>query len=44
MNGKEGLVFAFLPQVNLDNRGTTIKFRALEKESTYLVKIDKMLL
>ena len=41
MNGKEGLVFAFLPQSELGHRGTTIKFRALEKESTYLVKIDK---
>ena len=41
MNGKEGLVFAFLPQSELVHRGTTIKFRALEKESTYLVKIDK---
>ena len=30
----------FYLKVNLD-RGTTIKFRALEKESTYLVKIDK---
>lgn len=35
MNGKEGLVFAFLPQSELGHRGTTIKFRALEKESTY---------
>ena len=41
MNGKEGLVFAFLPQSELGHRGTTIKFRALEKERTYLVKIDK---
>lgn len=41
MNGKEGLVFAFLLQSELGHRGTTIKFRALEKESTYLVKIDK---
>lgn len=41
MNGKEGLVFAFLPQSELGHRGTTIKFRVLEKESTYLVKIDK---
>lgn len=41
MNGKEGLVFAFLPQSELGHRGTTIKFRALEKEGTYLVKIDK---
>lgn len=41
MNGKEGLVFAFLPQSELGHRDTTIKFRALEKESTYLVKIDK---
>ena len=41
MNGKEGLVFAFLPQSELGHGGTTIKFRALEKESTYLVKIDK---
>lgn len=41
MNGKEGVVFAFLPQSELGHRGTTIKFRALEKESTYLVKIDK---
>ena len=41
MNGKEGLVFAFLPQSELGHRGTTIKFRALEQESTYLVKIDK---
>lgn len=41
MNGKEGLVFAFLPQSELGHRGITIKFRALEKESTYLVKIDK---
>ena len=27
MNGKEGLVFAFLPQSELGHRGTTIKFR-----------------
>ena len=33
MNGKEGLVFAFLPQSELGHRGTTIKFRALEKET-----------
>lgn len=44
MNGKEGLVFVFLPQSELGHRGTNIRFRDLEKESTYLVKVDEKII
>ena len=38
--GTEGLVFVFLPQSLIGHRGVNIKFRGLNKDSKYLIKVN----
>ena len=38
--GTEGLVFVFLPQSLIGHRGVNIKFRGLNKDSKYIIKVN----